>query len=138
MRSASTTIAAHRREWEALAALDPLWAILALPGKKFGHWEQAEFLTTGATQVEAILARGESFELPRRRGDVLDFGCGVGRLAAALSAAFGSYTGIDLSERMLTQARELHRLRPNASFEENADSSLGRFADDSFDLVVSI
>lgn len=134
----SRSLAAHRHEWDTLARLDPLWAILAYRGKKFGRWELAEFLATGQSQVEAVLARAAALGHPQQREAALDFGCGVGRLAPALSRSFGSYCGLDLSEQMVNRARELHRSRANCRFEVAADSSLGRFSDGHFDLVVSV
>ena len=40
---------------------------------------------------------------------VLDVGCGQGALAPAIRAEGGRYTGVDLSRRMVEQARRLHR-----------------------------
>lgn len=131
-------LAAHRHEWDTLAQLDPLWAILAYRGKKFGRWRLAEFLATGQAQVEAILARAGALDHPQRREAALDFGCGVGRLAPALSTSFDSYCGLDLSEQMASRARELHRSRPNCRFEVADDPSLARFPDSQFDLVASV
>src|SRR5689334_24383672 len=37
----------HARDWEEMAAIDPLWAILSSPEKRFGNWELSEFLRTG-------------------------------------------------------------------------------------------
>jgi SAM-dependent methyltransferase len=42
--------------------------------------------------------------LPARRDDVLDLGCGTGRLAPALAAEFARYTGVDLPA-MVEEAR---------------------------------
>ena len=32
--------AAHRRDWEAIASLDPYWAVLSDPDRKHGRWER--------------------------------------------------------------------------------------------------
>ncbi|HZI58619.1 MAG TPA: hypothetical protein VFF39_17695 [Verrucomicrobiae bacterium] len=37
----------HARDWEEMAAIDPLWAILSAPEKRFGSWDIDEFLRTG-------------------------------------------------------------------------------------------
>ena len=59
----------HRRDWEELAAVDPLWALM---------------------KATAELGRPQ----PRR---VLDFGCGVGRLARPFAARFDEYVGADVA-----------------------------------------
>ena len=73
-------------EWDALARLDPLWAILSRPDRRGGGWSLDAFFATGDDEVESVLARREA--QPDRFGVALDFGCGVGRLARALSTRF--------------------------------------------------
>lgn len=127
----------HRQEWDHLAALDPLWAILSYRSHKFGRWERGEFLATGDEQGQRLLERAEVLGHPRRWDAALDLGCGVGRLAPALSDAFGTYCGIDISQAMVAQARDLHRSRANCTFLVDQDEGLSRFGDQSFDLVFS-
>ena len=43
---------AERREWEELAELDPLWAVLSEPDRKGGRWDLDAFLATGEVEVE--------------------------------------------------------------------------------------
>ena len=43
---------------------------------------------------------------PTRFADMLDLGCGTGLAGAAFRSCVGSLTGVDLSERMIAQARE--------------------------------
>jgi ubiquinone/menaquinone biosynthesis C-methylase UbiE len=43
----------------------------------------------------------------------LDLGCGLGRFARALSTRFRHVIGVDISEEMMRQARELNRDCPN-------------------------
>src|SRR5258707_1026679 len=40
-------LARQRRDWDELAAFDPLWAILTQREKKVGGWDLDEFLATG-------------------------------------------------------------------------------------------
>jgi hypothetical protein len=42
------SLSRHKREWEDLGAVDPLWAILSDNQKKFGRWDLEEFFQTGA------------------------------------------------------------------------------------------
>jgi SAM-dependent methyltransferase len=135
---AHTNLERCRQEWEDLAQRDPLWAILSYRRHKFGRWDRDAFLATGTHQVEALLARSRTLGHPQRWERVLDFGCGIGRLAPALSAAFDSYVGMDISETMIAQATQLHASRPNCSFFVETDEHLERWPEGSFDLVYSL
>lgn len=114
----------HRQDWEDLSRLDPLWAILSYRRRKFGRWDEAEFFATGEQQVVELLGRCQRLGRPRGREAVLDFGCGVGRLAPALAGRFGRYLGVDISAGMVDRARELHASRPNCAFVTSPDGSL--------------
>ncbi len=128
----------HRQDWETLAGVDPLWAILSERGKRYGRWDEQEFFATGTRQVDHHLDRAASLGHSYERERVLDFGCGVGRLAPALSGSFATYSGVDISDQMVALARRFHRSRPNCSFSMSADPTLAPFADRSFDLVITL
>jgi SAM-dependent methyltransferase len=132
------TLSAHQDDWDELATLDPLWAIRSDRNHKFRRWDINEFLAEGSRQVEHLIGRGGALGYPRQSRSVLDFGCGVGRLAPALSSNFDEYCGVDVSREMVAQARELHRRRPNCRFDVSEDNCLDQFARRSFDLVVSL
>lgn len=132
------TLERHRRHWEELASLDPLWAVLSYRSKKFGRWDCDEFLATGDEQVSHHLAHAAAFGYPQRSRSALDFGCGVGRLAPALSNRCDTYHGVDIAPRMVDQARALHAHRPNCTFSVNHDLTLGQLADESFDVVMTL
>lgn len=127
----------HRREWEELASVDPLWAILSDPDRRGGRWELDEFFMTGEVDVERALVVAGELGRPARRDRALDFGCGVGRVTRALAGRFGEAVGVDVSERMIEQAQRLNERVGNASFLVNAAPDLGQLADASFDLVYS-
>ncbi len=127
-----------RRQWDELAALDPLWAILSYRRMKFGRWDQDEFFAEGERHVERLLERARQLGHPQRWESALDFGCGVGRLAPALAANFSSYVGVDLSEGMIGLARKLHTRSANCTFVVSTDESLGQFGDSSFDLIFTL
>jgi SAM-dependent methyltransferase len=127
----------HKQDWEDLAELDPLWAILGAPEKRDGGWNQREFFATGEDEIGQVLLTAERLGLPVSRDQALDFGCGVGRLTRALADRFGECVGVDVSEQMVRLARELNADRNNCSFVVNAESDLRRFEDARFDLVYS-
>lgn len=163
--------------WTELGSDDPMWAALTLPGKsnrksgrKSGRksrraqsgddeptgWTESEFLATGRTEIDAMLARLDELNVSPRRGTALDFGCGPGRLTAALAAAgFSLAIGLDISLSMLETARrltaapagDLDSTRAGAAgdaegvlpgvceFRHNDGPTLAGIADDSVDLV---
>jgi SAM-dependent methyltransferase len=129
--------ARQQREWDELAAVDPLWAILSDPAHRGGRWDVDEFFRTGEADVDRALGRAEQLGRPARRIRALDFGCGVGRVTRALAHRFGEAVGVDLSERMVEQALRLNGDTANAAFLVNAAPDLGQLEDGSFDLVYS-
>jgi SAM-dependent methyltransferase len=127
----------NKREWESMAAVDPLWAILSAPEYQHGKWDPAAFFATGKEEIAALLRRAEVLGYPRATNRALDFGCGVGRLTRALADSFEECVGVDISERMLAQARSYNRDRSNCRFVLNETPDLRQFESESFDLVYS-
>lgn len=134
--SPRSPIAAQARDWDELAELDPMWAVLSEPAYTGGE-AVAQFFATGEGEVSGALDVARELELPERYDRALDFGCGLGRLTRALAARFESVVGIDVSGRMLDAARRLNANVANAEFRLNPDADLRAFADASFDLVYS-
>jgi SAM-dependent methyltransferase len=126
----STTL--HTRDWEELAELDPLWAILSDPEKRFGKWELEDFFRTGEEEIASLMTQAERMQLPRQRQRAIDFGCGVGRLTRALRSYFVACHGVDISSSMLETARGLN---PDCDFRRGHD--LQSFSDGSADLIYS-
>jgi SAM-dependent methyltransferase len=131
-----SALAKHRQDWEELAAVDPLWAILASAEARGGGWNIDEFFSTGESEIAQVLETAERLGLPEQHDCALDFGCGVGRLTRALAGRFREAVGVDIAEEMVRLARELNEDR-NCRFELNARSDLTAFEDDSFDFVYS-
>jgi SAM-dependent methyltransferase len=100
------------------------------------RWSVERFLATGEPEVEAVLAACAELGRPAARTRVLDFGCGVGRLARPFADRFDEYLGTDIAEGMIAWARELHADLPNATFKVNTAAGLAG-GDGSFDLVYS-
>jgi SAM-dependent methyltransferase len=126
---------AERREWEELAELDPLWAVLSDPERKGGRWDLDAFLATGEEEVTRTLARVAELGLPERRAHALDFGCGVGRITRALASRFDEVVGLDASRTMVEHARRINEAVPNVSF---VAGSLADLEPASFDLAWSV
>jgi SAM-dependent methyltransferase len=127
----------HQRDWDDLAEVDPLWAVLSDPSRRGGRWELDEVLATGPADVERALAVAQRLGRPERRERMLDFGCGVGRVTRAFAARFGEAVGIDVSPRMVEHARRVNADVANVRFAVNDTPDLRTFDDESFDLVYS-
>jgi SAM-dependent methyltransferase len=123
------------RDWETLAREDPLWAVYVAPGVKGGKWDVAAFADSGRAEVERVLARLDGLLPALPRGEALDFGCGVGRLTAALCEHFDAVTGVDASETMIEHARRLDLSAGGATYVHNTGPDLRLFPSRSFDLV---
>jgi ubiquinone/menaquinone biosynthesis C-methylase UbiE len=138
LRPAAMKIREQERDWNELAELDPYWAILTSPGTRFGGWDSDEFFATGTTEIDAVMRHVAELGHPQGRARALDFGCGLGRLTRPLAGHFDECVGVDISEGMVRGARQLNADIPAATFVVNAAEDLGRFADQSFDLIYSV
>lgn len=127
----------HKQEWEELAKVDPLWAILTSSDRLGGGWELTEFFATGEAEISEMLKVADDLGEPVRRERALDFGCGVGRLSRPLAERFRECVALDISEGMVKLARELNEDRPNCRFLVNVAPDLGQLETESFDLVYS-
>jgi SAM-dependent methyltransferase len=126
-----------QRNWDRLGKDDPLWAVLTDPTKKGGRWDPSEFFQTGVAEIEQVAARLTTLGLPLPQGKALDFGCGVGRLSAALAAYCAEVHGVDISPSMVEHARRVNRCPDKCQFHLNSSSDLALFPMGSFDFVYS-
>jgi ubiquinone/menaquinone biosynthesis C-methylase UbiE len=128
---------AHSQAWEDWGTVNPLYAILTDPKYRHGG-DIDEFLRSGVDTVDWILSETDRLRIGRDRQAALDFGCGIGRLAAGLANHFEEVIGVDVSSTMLGSARELHSNRTNLEFDLNQNKDLGWISDSSFDFVLSL
>lgn len=127
----------HKEDWERLAGVDAMWAVLTAPEQRLGGWDAVEFFATGEAEIANVLSVVDGLGRPLARGSALDFGCGVGRLTRALGGRFDSAVGVDISEAMIAQATRLNEAVEGCEFRVNAASDLAQFETDSFDFVYS-
>lgn len=126
-----------RKNWDALGAEDPLWAVLTDDRYRGGKWDEAAFFATGAEEIAGVVRDLDRLGRPERRGRCLDFGCGVGRLTQALAAHFESCDGVDIARSMIAAARRLDRSGGRCSFHVNDAPDLALFPANTFDFVYS-
>ena len=132
------TLTRTRKNWERFARADAMSAIL-IPQPGAPAWDEQAFFASGRAYVQWLLdtvlaPRG----LPAERGRALDFGCGIGRLTAALGQSFGHVVGVDIAQEMLQRARQIHADRGNLTFVHNTTDELSTLETASFDLVLSV
>jgi SAM-dependent methyltransferase len=99
---------AERARWERLAR-DPYYAVLNEDGFRLAQSIDAtrrRFDESGEHDLGETLADIRRHLEPEfRPARALDFGCGVGRLTIPLARVCGQVTGVDISQRMLDEAR---------------------------------
>jgi SAM-dependent methyltransferase len=131
------SLSKHKHDWDDLGRVDPLWAVLTSPERRYGKWNPEEFFASGAAEIAHVMRHAAQLGLPRHNRAALDFGCGVGRLTRALAKHIDRCVGVDISESMIAMAREWNRDMPTCHFVLNTAGDLGAFGDDSFDLIYS-
>ena len=127
-----------RNTWERLARLDPYWAIVNDPGGPQGGGVPREFFESGRALLARQLSLAAAVCPGLRTERALDFGCGVGRVSAALAASYREVVGVDISAEMIALAARHHAAVPNLHFVRNTRPGLAQFDTGSFDLVYSL
>lgn len=113
------------------------WAVTLSPASSVALYSLGDEIRLAAATAEiaALLERLEVVAPDRR---VLDVGCGIGRLEAALAGKVGSITGLELSAGMLAEARRRCTGRPDVHLVQGSGRDLACFADAAFDAALAI
>jgi SAM-dependent methyltransferase len=123
---AATAIADSRAMFDRLVGISPEASVAA-----YSLGDPALLAAATAELTEWLRAQG----LLAGRPDILDLGCGIGRLVAALAAEAGSVLGLDVSPAMIAEARARH---PGLRFETCSGGDLAGLGDASCDLVLAV
>ncbi len=126
--SAEAGIAASRAMFDRLVRISPEASVAA--------YSLGDPLLLDAATRE-ILAWLHGLGLLEGRPEVLDLGCGIGRLAAALAPHAGSVLGLDVSPGMVEAARARCAGLAGLRFETCSGHDLAPQQDASFDLVLA-
>jgi 2-polyprenyl-3-methyl-5-hydroxy-6-metoxy-1,4-benzoquinol methylase len=130
------------RDWNALAAADPYWAVLTrdqFRGMVPTDRDRLDaFLQSGHEHVSLIWEAVEAALVkPFAPARALDFGCGVGRVAIPLAERCASVLALDVADAMLVRARELCEQRQVTNVRlAKSDDRLSEI-DGRFDLIHS-
>ena len=84
--------------------------------------------------VDWLVAAGLLDGLP----DVLDLGCGIGRIAMAIAPRCQSVLGLDVSAGMVEEARRRHTKQDHVRFEKTSGRDLTALPTNRFDLVLAV
>jgi SAM-dependent methyltransferase len=123
---AATAIAESRAMFDRLVRISPEASVAA-----YSLGDPALLAAATAELVEWLRTQG----LLAGRPDIIDLGCGIGRLAAALATEAGSVLGLDISSAMVAEARARH---PGLRFETCSGSDLAGIADAACDLLLAV
>jgi ubiquinone/menaquinone biosynthesis C-methylase UbiE len=88
--------------------------------------------------TDEIVAQLEEWNLLGSDQRVLEIGCGIGRMQAALAPRVAEIHGIDISPKMIEAARRRCAGMPNVHFSVSSGHDLEEFPDESFDLVLAV
>lgn len=124
-----------KQDWEDMAELDPLWAILSVPEKQYNKWNVDEFFDTGKIEVQRLFSEIKNFDNPKNFKRVLDFGCGVGRITRAFANKFEECVGVDISYKMIQLAKKMNSSFTNCRFVLNEKADLKIFDNNYFDMI---
>jgi SAM-dependent methyltransferase len=115
------------RAWEQFGRDDPYFGVLVESKYKAASITQEarrDFFRSGTEHVERIMQRlRQHLGHPCRFQRALDFGCGVGRLTIPLAQYADAVVGMDVSDAMLSEARNNCRRysQQNITFEKSDD-----------------
>ena len=125
-------------DWETFARLDAKWAILTRSEKKFNQWNDEDFFATGTQEIQEFLNQSKNLGIELVFSEALDFGCGMGRLTRGLAQHFDKVCGIDISQEMVSLARDIHKDNNRIEFIHNPQTDLSCLENNRFDLVYSM
>ena len=96
-------------EWQAWGIRDPYFAVLTNPKYRSAALTpelKREFFESGRITAETVLRNCRSYLDPNfSPARVLDFGCGVARMAIPFASIAKEVVGMDVAETMLSEAR---------------------------------
>jgi SAM-dependent methyltransferase len=129
------------KAWNAFAEREPYYAVLTHPeylSDQITEEARERFFQSGEDEVGMIDQLIRSHLAPRfRPREVLEFGCGPGRLAIPLARRYLRVTAVDAAPAMLRRAKE-NALREGLTNLELVTPSMLRDSGRPFNLVIAL
>ncbi len=123
-----------RRDWDARARKNAFHYIASWRKE----WDSESFIASGEEDFERlvvpVLAR---CGLPAIGKCMLELGCGAGRMTSSFAKRFELVHALDLSQEMLSRARQMHSAQKNIFWLQSNGVDLSCVASDSIDFVFS-
>lgn len=123
-------------EWKFWGKHDPLWGVAAWKGRRKegpNPWTDEDFYALGASDWRDFALHWQRYGF--NGGELVEIGCGAGRLTKHIAGSFSRVLALDVSEDMLAYARN-HIKEPNVEF-QLVDGSVIPGAPGSVDAVFS-
>ena len=135
LRRKSKWARAMREDWDDWARSDAFY----YSTWKVGHrWTRDEFFASGERDyqmlVEPVL---QSVGLEPDKSDMLELGCGVGRMTRSFARRFSHVSAVDISPEMLSRARGFNGDLPNLTWQLVNGFDLASFQDGQMDFTFS-
>lgn len=125
-----------RRDWDERARRNARFYVALNHDKS-----EKEYLESGERDVADLIESRLGVLLPSidpKQADVLEIGCGTGRMTRPMSQLFGRLTALDVSAEMVAQAQVTLRDCDNVSFLVGNGIDLTGLRDEAFDLVLCL
>ena len=127
-----------KKEWDERAKMNPLFVIATDHSKS-----EEDFWKSGIVECNNILGKDISRlqkiienKKPAKM-NVLEIGCGIGRILIPMRKIFGNLIGIDISSEMVQLGQKYVADVPNCNIIENNGIDLSEFKDNYFDFCYS-
>lgn len=123
-----------RRDWDERARRDAFHYIASW--RK--DWDRDAFLASGREDFAKLVKPAlERCGIPVGGGVMAELGCGAGRMTPEFARHYARVIAVDLSEQMLSRARELHGALGNILWLRVEGNDLGCLASGSVEFVFS-
>ena len=127
-----------KKEWNERTKMNPLFVIATDHSEteedfwNSGIDECNDILGVNTERYQKIIENKETSNM-----NILEIGCGIGRILIPMRKFFGNVTGIDISSEMVQLGQKYVSDIPNCNIVENNGTDLAEFSDNSFDFCYS-
>jgi SAM-dependent methyltransferase len=127
-----------KKEWNERTKMNPLFVIATDHSESeddfwnSGIGECNDILGINTERYQKIIENKEPSKM-----NILEIGCGIGRILIPMRKFFGSVTGIDISSEMVQLGQKYVSDVPNCNIIENNGVDLSEFSDNTFDFCYS-